>query len=92
MAETTATTEATEVAPTVELRPISKEAREHLENEFYDYLGQEIYSCGRVYEAWGVGTMGLDDFSLAREDQDVLDSLVEIALKSLGFDPQSGRE
>ena len=86
MAEATVPTEVTE------LRPITKEARERLENEFYDYLGEEIYACGRVHEAWGVGTMGLDDFSLAREDQDILDSLVEIALKSLGFDPQSGQE
>lgn len=86
MAEIIATTEVTE------LRPITKEARELLEKNFYDYLGEEIYACGRVHEAWGVGTMGLDDFSLAREDDDVLDSLVEIALKTLGFDPQSGRE
>lgn len=92
MAETTATAEETGAAPTGELLPISREARERLENEFYEYLGDEIYACGRVHEAWAVGTMGLDDFSLAREDQDVLDSLVEIALKSLGFDPQSGKE
>jgi len=89
MAETIPTTEA---ATPIELRPITKEARERLENEFYEYLGDEIYACGRVHEAWAVGTMGLDDFSLAREDQDILDSLVEIALKSLGFDPQSGKE
>jgi len=92
MAENTATTESAEIDAAVELRPITKEARERLEKGLYDYLGEEIYTCGRVHEAWSFGTMGLDDFSLAREDDDVLDSLVEVALEALGFDPQSGRE
>lgn len=66
-------------------KAIDQATADQLRQAFYDYLGQEIYSCGRVHEAWSYGTMGLDDFSLAREDEDILDSLMEIALEKLGF-------
>lgn len=91
MAETTSTTEVTEAAP-AELRPVSKKARERLEKALFDYLGHEIYNCYRSEEGWTYGTMSLEDFSLARDDQETMDSLVEIALETLGFDPQSGLE
>ncbi len=35
-----------------------------------------VYVCGRVWSAWGVGTMGEDDFSPASECDEVLDELV----------------
>jgi len=91
MAET-ATTEATEVSASVGLRTVSKETRGRLEKALFDYLGHEVYNCYRSEEAWAYGTMSLEDFSLAREDQETMDSLVEIALETLGFDPQSGQE
>lgn len=36
-----------------------------------------VYVCGRVWEAWQVGTMTEDDFQPASECDEVLDSLVE---------------
>jgi len=66
-------------------KAIDQAKLDELRGAFADYLGQEIYSCGRVYEGWSHGTMSLEDFSLAREDDDILDSLVEIALEKLGL-------
>lgn len=66
-------------------RTIDASTLEALEQSIHDYLGQEIYSCGRVYSAWSYGTMGLDDFSLAQENPEIIDSIVDIALEKLGF-------
>lgn len=38
-------------------------------------LGGDVYTCSRVWSAWGVGTMDQDDFHPAQEDEDVLDNL-----------------
>ena len=35
-----------------------------------------VYVCGRVWSAWGVGTMTEDDFSAASECDELLDELV----------------
>ena len=35
-----------------------------------------VYVCGRVWSAWGVGTMSEDDFIPASESDEVLDELV----------------
>lgn len=42
-----------------------------------EYLGDTIYACSRDYSAWGHGTMGLDDFTLASDDLDIAESLVD---------------
>lgn len=54
--------------------------RETLRDEFRSYLGDEIYVSSRDYSAWAHGTMGLDDFSLAADDDEIIESLVSIAL------------
>ncbi|QIK64127.1 hypothetical protein G7068_13670 [Leucobacter viscericola] len=54
--------------------------RKMLAAQFREYLGQEIYWCSRDHSAWSHGTMGLDDFSLAADDDEIIDSLVGIAL------------
>jgi hypothetical protein len=36
-----------------------------------------VYVCGRVWDAWSVGTMTEDDFQPASECEEVLDSLIE---------------
>lgn len=56
------------------------DAREALRDEFRSYLGDEIYVCSRDHSAWPHGTMGLDDFSLAAQDDEIIESLVGIAL------------
>ncbi len=39
-----------------------------------------LYYCGRVWSAWGVGTMTEDDFSPANEESDVIDEIVSAAI------------
>jgi hypothetical protein len=41
-----------------------------------------VYVCGRVWDAWSVGTMTEDDFQPAAECDEVLDSLVEAVAKA----------
>ena len=62
--------------------------RDKLAEAFAEYLGTEVYWCHRDYSAWAHGTMSLDDFWLARDDDEVIDSLIEIALESAGVAPQ----
>lgn len=38
------------------------------------------YDCLRVWEAWSVGTMGPDDFSMIVEDEDRLAEITDAAL------------
>lgn len=33
---------------------------------------RDTYTCNRVWEAWGIGTMTQDDFSLACDDDDII--------------------
>lgn len=70
------------VKPTL---PVSQEQQEALSAAFAEYLQGHLYICHRDESAWAEGTMGLDDFSPAAESEEVLDSLVEIALTSLGL-------
>lgn len=49
-----------------------------LREELADALGNQIYVCTRVWKAWRLGTMTQDDFHLACDDEDVLDSLEAI--------------
>lgn len=46
-----------------------------------------VYYCGRVWSAWGVGTMSEDDFTLAAEDDGVLDGIVDAAIGALAVPP-----
>lgn len=50
-------------------------AKEKAKDAIREYLGTEMYWCGRDHSAWSYGTMGLDDFSLASEDEDIVESL-----------------
>lgn len=50
-----------------------------LRDAFADYLDGHLYLCSRHESAWKYGTMSLDDFSPAAEDEDILQALVEIA-------------
>lgn len=37
----------------------------------------ELYSCSRSWEAWQYGTMTIEDFSLAGEDNDIVIDIVD---------------
>lgn len=47
------------------------------ETRLWDYLGTETYICDRDASAWSHGTMGLDDFRLAREDDEFMQAIIE---------------
>lgn len=42
-----------------------------------------IYYCGRVWSAWGYGTMSRDDFSPAGEDDDIVANIVDAAVAAI---------
>lgn len=50
----------------------------------------EAYDCLRVWEAWGYGTMGSDDFILVADDSDRVVEIREAVLQALG--PVEGAE
>lgn len=43
----------------------------------------DAYDCGRTWAAWGVGTMGPDDFRLVAEDADRVAEIADAALAAL---------
>ena len=43
-------------------------------------LGQSAYDCSRVWSAWGVGTMGEDDFELIAENGERVVEIAEAAI------------
>lgn len=45
--------------------------------------GQEAMHCTRAWEAWQVGTMTADDFSLVADDDEAFEEIVQAALKGL---------
>jgi hypothetical protein len=47
-----------------------------------DSLGG-AYDCLRVWSAWGVGTMGEDDFQLVTDDSDRVEEIAQAAVDAL---------
>jgi hypothetical protein len=41
------------------------------------------YDCQRVWEAWGIGTMGEDDFALVAEDSDRVAEIADAAIDAM---------
>lgn len=70
--------QASRVAPVV--RAVPDDAA--LDSALYDAMAEQLndlYSCGRVWSAWSVGTMSEDDFSIASEDSDIVSNFVSAA-------------
>lgn len=42
-----------------------------------------VYYCGRVWSAWGIGTMSQDDFTPAANVDEVLDALTDAAVEGM---------
>lgn len=42
-----------------------------------------VYYCSRVWSAWSYGTMSEDDFAPAAEDDNVLDNIVDSAIRAM---------
>lgn len=47
-----------------------------------DCLRETVYTCGRVWEAWQVGTMSEEDFAPAWEDDELINDIATEALKA----------
>ena len=60
---------------------ISDEHREAVCTAVAEALG-EAYDCQRVWEAWNVGTMGPDDFTLTAEDDDRVAEIADAAIEA----------
>lgn len=43
----------------------------------------DLYYCGRVWEAWGVGTMSQDDFTQVDQMDEILDNVTNAAIAAL---------
>lgn len=70
-----------EAADALAARQPTEGDREAMAEKFRTYLGDGVYVCSRDASAWAHGTMTLEDFEvLASEDDDTIESLVEIAL------------
>jgi len=65
-------------AEVAELRARVDPQADSLRQKLWEYLGTETYLCDRDASAWGYGTMSLDDFRLAREDDEFMDSVLDL--------------
>jgi len=61
---------------------INDEQREAVREAVAQALGN-AYDCHRVWEAWGVGTMGSDDFSLVAEDDNRVAEIADAAIEAM---------
>ncbi len=58
---------------------MNQNKQEQIREKARELIAQTLkgnYSCGRVWEAWQVGTMTQDDFTPLEEDDDVINDLV----------------
>jgi hypothetical protein len=62
--------------------PPAPEVRESVRAAVAEALGR-TYDCTRVWEAWQVGTMGPDDFSLVAEDDDRVAEIADAAIEAM---------
>ena len=60
---------------------ISDEHRDAVHKAIAEALG-EAYDCQRVWQAWNVGTMGQDDFTLTAEDGDRVAEIADAAIEA----------
>lgn len=61
---------------------VADEQREKVMDAIAEALG-DAYDCTRVWEAWSVGTMSQDDFSVVRDDQSRLAEIADAAILAL---------
>lgn len=58
--------------------------KEYLKSQVTEALRGTLV-CTRSWSAWSLGTMSEEDFSLACEDDDLVNSIVETVIQSLGI-------
>ncbi len=62
---------------------LSDEQRTKVRDAIAEAIGGSAYDCMRVWSAWGVGTMGSDDFAPVVEDDDRMNEITDAAIAAL---------
>ena len=62
--------------------PLAESAVDLVKDAVAEALG-DAYDCGRHWSAWSYGTMGPDDFSLVREDDERVHEIAQAAVSAL---------
>ena len=62
--------------------PVGEVQRDAVIAAVTEALGN-AYDCQRVWEAWGIGTMGEDDFALVAEDSDRVAEIADAAIEAM---------
>jgi hypothetical protein len=75
--------QAGEVAVPVPVPELDDQHREAVHQAVAEALGSGAYDCQRVWEAWGVGTMGPDDFVPVAEDSDRVAEIADAAIEAI---------
>lgn len=70
-------------APPVHVVEPSDQVREAVKDAVAEALGDAL-DCTRSWSAWGVGTMGPDDFELVREDGERVAEIADAAIAAMG--------
>jgi hypothetical protein len=77
--------------PVLATQSVSDQQREAVRAAVAEALG-DTYDCTRVWEAWGVGTMGPDDFVLVAEDGDRVAEIADAVIEALRPAAPAARE
>ena len=72
----------------VPVAELDDQHREAVHQAVAEALGSGAYDCQRVWEAWGVGTMGPDDFVPVAEDSDRVAEIADAAIEAIQAIPQ----
>jgi hypothetical protein len=75
--------EAGEVAVPEPVAELDDQRRGAVHQAVAEALGSGAYDCLRVWEAWGVGTMGPDDFVPVAEDSDRVAEIADAAIEAI---------
>jgi hypothetical protein len=67
----------------VPVAELDDQRREAVHQAVAEALGSGAYDCLRVWEAWGVGTMGPDDFVPVAEDSDRVAEIADAAIEAI---------
>jgi EAL domain-containing protein (putative c-di-GMP-specific phosphodiesterase class I) len=62
---------------------LNDQQREAVHQAVAEALGSGAYDCLRVWSAWGVGTMGPDDFVPVAEDSDRVAEIADAAIETI---------
>ena len=62
-------------------RKSKDEIKDAIRDEIASHLASDTYLCTRTWDAWETGTMTENDFTLASEEDGLLDDIAESVMK-----------